>query len=154
MIELLPNTITTNQLKYKLYYVSIINRAKGRLKVKGEMETHHIIPRAWFKSHENLKSIKEQMNTEENLVHLTFREHFLAHCCLAHAYPYDRSVIAAMSFMSKGSSKYERSRRKFSILISGQNNPACNPIVRAKISKSLKEYPAAAFSPSVSAARK
>jgi hypothetical protein len=56
--------------KYKRWYDQIVKRARIRDLVE-DTERHHIIPRALGGD-----------NSPENLVRLTFREHFLAHWCL------------------------------------------------------------------------
>jgi hypothetical protein len=58
--------------EYERTYYRLMYMARGRLKIKGEHETHHIVPRAIGGS-----------DSKDNLVHLTYREHFLAHWLLA-----------------------------------------------------------------------
>ncbi len=57
-------------LKYQRWYDQIIDRARGR-KLEIYFETHHIIPRAWGGT-----------DDPDNLVDLTYREHFLVHWLL------------------------------------------------------------------------
>jgi len=54
--------------KYYTYYYNIVNTALSRPNLTGYFEKHHIIP----------KSLGGN-NLEENLVKLTFREHFICH---------------------------------------------------------------------------
>jgi hypothetical protein len=56
--------------KYKRWYDQLIERARGRNLVE-DTERHHIVPRVLGGS-----------NNQENIVRLTFREHFLAHWLL------------------------------------------------------------------------
>lgn len=74
------NTAMTNSIyfqyvsKYERWYYSIINKAQGQLRSKTEdvyYESHHIIP----------KSLGG-VDSEENLVLLTYREHLLCHWLL------------------------------------------------------------------------
>lgn len=53
--------------KYKIWYDSIITRAKNR-KINGYVEKHHIIPRC-----------VGGIDNESNIVQLTAREHFICH---------------------------------------------------------------------------
>lgn len=57
--------------KYTKYYFSIINRAKSRSTISEYTENHHIIP----------KSLNGN-NSDDNLVRLTAREHFICHALL------------------------------------------------------------------------
>ena len=56
--------------KYRHWYDQIIERARSRDLVEGT-EKHHILPKAFGGK-----------NDAENIVRLTYREHFLAHWCL------------------------------------------------------------------------
>ena len=57
--------------KYTIWYFSIINNAKIRIKPDCYTEKHHIIPRCMNGD-----------NFKENLVVLTAREHFICHWLL------------------------------------------------------------------------
>ena len=59
--------------KYTKIYFNIINKAKKLIRNKNEeyYENHHIIP----------KSL-EGKNTKENMVLLTYKEHFICHLLL------------------------------------------------------------------------
>ena len=54
--------------KYYTYYYNIVNNALSRSNLTGYFEKHHIIPKSLGGG-----------NSEENLVNLTFREHFICH---------------------------------------------------------------------------
>lgn len=62
-------------MNYKLHYNKLIDKAKKREKIHGYTEVHHIIPKALGGDDSN-----------ENLVRLTAREHFVAHWLLAREY--------------------------------------------------------------------
>ncbi len=57
--------------EYKRTYDRLITRAKGRVKIKGVHDNHHILPKSLGGS-----------NSKENIVVLTYDEHFLAHWLL------------------------------------------------------------------------
>lgn len=58
--------------EYRRTYERLMHRAVGRLYVRGEHERHHIIPRC-----------VGGLDHPDNIVCLTYREHFLAHWLLA-----------------------------------------------------------------------
>ncbi len=58
--------------EYKRTYDRLMGRAKGRVKIKGVHENHHIVPRSLGGS-----------NEKSNIAVLTYDEHFLAHWLLA-----------------------------------------------------------------------
>ena len=68
----MPLGLTMN---YLLIYDVLIEKAQNREKPKGYTEKHHIIPRSLGGSDDN-----------RNIVILTAREHFVAHCLLARIY--------------------------------------------------------------------
>jgi hypothetical protein len=61
----------SRRAEYQRTYDRLMGRAKGRVKVKGEHENHHIVPKSLGGS-----------NEKSNIVALTYREHFLAHWLL------------------------------------------------------------------------
>jgi len=63
--------IQVNPNKYSRWYENLIEKAISRETVLGYKETHHTIPKSWGGS-----------NTKDNLVHLTAREHYIAHLLL------------------------------------------------------------------------
>jgi hypothetical protein len=68
-----PNFVPSEKRRaeYKRTYDSLMERAKGRVKVKGEHENHHIVPKSLGGS-----------NEKTNIAVLTYDEHFLAHWLL------------------------------------------------------------------------
>lgn len=86
---------------YQNIYNQIIERAKTR-DLHGYYEKHHIIPRCLGGSDE-----------KDNLVSLTYREHFLCHKLLCKIYPGNLKLIYAISFMiyfSKNNERFVSSR--------------------------------------------
>ena len=83
-------------MRYEYIYNQIIERAKNRVLV-GYNEKHHIIPKCLGGD-----------NSKENLVKLTFREHFICHRLLCKIYPKNSKIHHAFSSMvrvSKTNSK-------------------------------------------------
>lgn len=78
--------------KYSRVYFKIINRAKSRY-ITGYKETHHIIPRCLG-----------GLNSLDNLVDLTAKEHYIVHLLLPHIVfddIYKKKMWAALRCMSK-----------------------------------------------------
>lgn len=97
-------------MDYKKNYNDLINSRKklNRNKLdKEKYELHHIVPRSLG-----------GLDTEENLVLLTFREHFLAHFLLYKIY-HNKQMISAyfIMFTKKGeiknSKQYEKIRKEY-----------------------------------------
>ena len=89
-------------MDYKKCYYNLISSRQLLDRVKGGgiyYESHHILP----------KSLGGD-NNKENLVLLTFKEHFIAHLLLSKMYDGEikRKMCYALWRMSKGSSKHER----------------------------------------------
>ena len=63
--------IQVNPNKYSRWYENLIEKAVIRKTVLGYKEIHHIVPKSWG-----------GLNTANNLVHLTAREHYIAHLLL------------------------------------------------------------------------
>lgn len=93
----------TNLLLNKYYriYLALCNRGKNRI-VEGYTEKHHILP----------KSLGG-LNTIENLVRLTAREHFIAHACLVRCTTETAHIkmVCALHFLKWGSNKKVNSER-------------------------------------------
>ena len=62
-------------MDYQRIYISFISDRQQRGRLDGYAEIHHILPRAFGGS-----------DTKENLIALTARDHYFAHCCLAKIY--------------------------------------------------------------------
>lgn len=102
-------------MNYQKVYDSIITRAKSRT-LTIYSETHHIIPRCLG-----------GLDSKENLVVLTAREHFICHWLLARIYPKNRKLAYAFFAMCNQKSKnqqryvpssriYEEARSNYSSL--------------------------------------
>lgn len=82
-------------------------------------ERHHIVPRCIGGS-----------DNEENLIYLTYREHFIAHKLLAEENPENLKLFKAYWMMCNSKTKvatpedYEEARRRFSDSQRGENNPS------------------------------
>ena len=68
-------------MNYEKVYNAIIEKAKLREEIKAYYEKHHIIP----------KSLGG-VDAEENLVELTFKEHFICHRLLTKIYPKENKM--------------------------------------------------------------
>lgn len=76
-------------MDYKRIYDAIIEKARLREEIEGYYEKHHIIP----------KSLGG-LDKENNLVKLTFREHYLCHRLLVKIYPEEKKMHYAFWTMS------------------------------------------------------
>ena len=93
-------------------------------------ERHHIIPRCLGGT-----------DDEDNLIYLTYREHFIAHKLLCEEYPGNRDLITALNFMAGfrkecTPEEYEDIKRRFSESQRGDLNPMRNLESQKKSSKS------------------
>lgn len=75
-------------MNYERIYNQIIERGKQRL-LEGYGENHHIIPRCMGGA-----------DTQDNIVRLTAREHFICHWLLVRIYPTNVSIKRAAFLMS------------------------------------------------------
>lgn len=67
-------------------------------KIKGETESHHILPK-------NVECFPQYSKSKWNLVNLTFRDHFIAHSILAECYPDINKILLAWYMMANKNSK-------------------------------------------------
>lgn len=88
---------------YSKIYDSIIERAKNRV-LTDYSEKHHILPKCLGGT-----------DNSDNLVKLTFREHFICHQLLCKIYPENQKLIFAFSSMVRVSRK---NIKRFEILTS------------------------------------
>jgi len=89
-------------MNYQFIYDSIIIRAKNRiLDSSAYYEKHHIVPRCLGGS-----------DSPENLVHLTGREHYIAHQLLVKIHPNNHSLIKAATMMCCFSDFQHRSQNR------------------------------------------
>lgn len=130
-------------MDYKSIHDSIIERAKKR-PVKGYVERHHIVPTCL---------LDKPDNSEENLVYLTSREHFIIHKILTILYPNSSALHLAVFAMANGwsskfnernyrisSREYTRLKINASIAQSKKLKERYeDPIERSKISDQMKE---------------
>jgi len=121
--------INKHMNKYEKWYSAITNAAKNR-SIDGYTETHHIVPRSLG-----------GLDTEDNLVDLTAREHFVCHWLLTKMYTGEArgKMINAMYMMraegpnqkryeSKITARvYETLRKEYSQYISKLNKGRIQP---------------------------
>jgi hypothetical protein len=97
-------------MNYQKVYDNIIAKAQSEDRKKMSCthknyvcyEDHHIIPRCMG-----------GLDTKDNLVLLTLREHFLCHKLLAHIYPHNTRVVCAFKYMSSLKFRYHASSRDY-----------------------------------------
>ena len=82
-------------MNYLKIYTNLITTRKERKDIIGYTEKHHIKPRCLGGD-----------NSDENLVRLTPREHFIAHILLAKAYPENKALTNAIIIMKAGREDY------------------------------------------------
>lgn len=119
-------------MNYGRIYNELISNAKSRDMTNSYYETHHIIPRCLGGD-----------DSVDNLVNLTFREHYIAHWLLCKIHR-NYKLASAFHMMCSTSSNQQRaiSSRMFESarLHFMMNHPAKSEEVRKKISESVKEY--------------
>lgn len=128
-------------MNYKKIYEKIINSRKllNRKKQKGVdyFEKHHIIPKSCGGS-----------NDEENLVLLTFKEHFICHLLLIKVYEHDKEKKSKMQYalwwLTNGNAEKKiLSARQYNIArkeyIDALRNRVVTDETKKKLSKAQKE---------------
>jgi hypothetical protein len=123
-------------MDYKKIYNSLMDRAVDR-ELDYYYELHHIIPKCMGGSNES-----------DNIVKLTFREHFIAHWILHRIYPNNKLIAYAFSAMkmdkygNRISEEWAPSSRQLEELklayIQGRKGSKHTEETRMKISNSLK----------------
>jgi hypothetical protein len=83
-------------MNYSKLYTNLISKSKLREKVDGYTEKHHITPRCLGGGDEG-----------NNIVTLTAREHFIAHCLLSKIYPNNSKIIFALWCMCSVKQTYQ-----------------------------------------------
>lgn len=76
-------------MNYRKHYDALMLKAKSRLLESEYTESHHILPRCMGGS-----------NSIDNLVELTYKEHYLAHWLLCKIHPDNPKLFAALVSMS------------------------------------------------------
>lgn len=87
-------------MDYEAIYSRLMDRARQRL-IDGYVEKHHILPKCLGGDDSN-----------ENLVILTAREHFVAHQLLVKIYPSEPKLIFAAKMMCSAPPQYYAKRSK------------------------------------------
>ena len=125
-------------MNYQLIHNQIIERAQQRVPA-GYTENHHIIPKCIGGN-----------NSEENLVRLTAREHFIVHKLLAEIYPNEAGLMSAVWMMATmkramgrdyhvGAREYGRLRESNAIYMSIATKKRWeNPEFRARATAGIK----------------
>lgn len=124
-------------MNYSKIYDDIINNAKNR-NLDGYKEKHHIIPKCLGGD-----------DSDENLVYLTAREHFVVHQLLVMIYPDNHKLALAVRFMTGNNKVHIRNNRQFEwiriraneankILMLGKKRPERSKEWCEKLSKAHK----------------
>jgi len=122
-------------MNYTTIYSALIFKGQLRNSILGYKEIHHVVPKSLGGS-----------NSKFNLVHLTAREHFIAHCLLARIHGGTQWHSLFRFKGNKGSyvnsRLYEFSRAKVSEIVSTRfKNVPKSDETKLKISISLKGKP-------------
>jgi hypothetical protein len=130
--------------KYTKMYFRLVENAKSSIR-DGYVEAHHIIPRCLGGPDE-----------EENLVLLSYREHYICHALLIKMHDSDKLKLAYWAMSNQNKCKYYKSRlyaqakREYVDSISGENHWAKNEDFRKQVSKSWNQTRKKSFSLKVS----
>lgn len=122
-------------MTYDKIYEDLVNNAKLRDTNIGYIEKHHILPKCMG-----------GLDTGDNIVELTAKEHFVAHHLLCKIYSNNYKLASAFNLMccnphtNKGKNRYDNCRlfnlakQNFS-----KNNPMKNPEVVLKMRNTIKQ---------------
>ena len=97
-------------MKYLNIYNNLINRARNRI-LETYTEKHHIVPKCFGGT-----------NNKINIVHLTAREHYLAHQLLVKIYPDEYALVFAANMMTKGPKGRRLNNREYGWLKEKRSN--------------------------------
>lgn len=123
-------------MKYQQIYDDLIDRARGRKRLKSQSyERHHILPRCLGGN-----------DHRGNLTYLTLREHFIAHLLLCKIYPAEHKLAGAVFLMKSktqrfvSSKTYDKLKQSASIAGALRKQAPLSAEARAKISIALKVH--------------
>jgi hypothetical protein len=94
--------IQIKENKYTVWYELLMEKAKNRPTLEGYKERHHIVPNCFVKN-----------NSQENLVYLTAREHYIAHLLLwkmSMPVKWHNKMTMALNVMVNGSGHKKQDR--------------------------------------------
>jgi len=117
-------------MNYSKIYSRIVNAAKSR-EVVGYVEVHHIVPKSMGGT-----------NSDDNLVSLTAREHFLVHWLLFKIYN-SPAMARAFRLMADTNGKlhgrtYQGAKEIYAASMMGEDNVSKRDDVKARISVGVK----------------
>jgi hypothetical protein len=106
--------------KYTAWYYKIISNAQNNGRI-GYTESHHIIPKSFFKKRSLSGWLDENPDNPDNIVNLTAKEHFVCHLLLTkmtQGLAYKKSVYAAKRcrYGKPGTPQYVPSGRVYQII--------------------------------------
>jgi hypothetical protein len=112
-------------MKYKTHYETLIKKHGFKDKpINGYFERHHIVPKCLGGD-----------NSQENLIYLSGRAHFIAHLLLHKIYPNNKDLLLALVFLSKNNTSsrgYELLKSKFAETRKGQGKIEGKPVITPK----------------------
>ena len=114
-------------MNYKKVYDQIVERGRSRV-LEGYKEVHHIIPECMGGD-----------NSEENLVALTAREHFIVHWLLVRIYPYSLGLKRAAYMMSITRKNIKVSARTYQELREGLSHTKETKLKMSRDRKGIKK---------------
>lgn len=130
--------------KYTTWYFQIIHNAKKTLR-PGYTELHHIIPKSFYSRKNKSGWLDGDPDTDENLVRLTAKEHFICHLLLTkmtQGVAYKKTIYAVKRCRHgrPGTPQYVPSGRVYQIIKEQWNkiNPFNDPVWQQK-QKTLKK---------------
>jgi hypothetical protein len=118
-------------MNHEKVYNLIIQKAtsENRIKHNGAYyENHHIIPKC-----------VGGINSKENLILLTAKEHYICHELLTYIYPKNRNLAVALMRMSGYRTKYKVSARDYARAKENLSNTAISKETRDKLSNVWKD---------------
>ena len=139
---MIPWPVQVTESKFSRWYDKLILKAQARTKPAGYTECHHVIPRSFGGN-----------DLPKNLVHLTAREHFVAHLLLwAMNFPgkHGHKMLHAVSMMTKmsrhsmndgiNSRTYEKIRIAYNLATTGEGNPFYGKTHTAESMEKMMKY--------------
>ena len=114
-------------MNYERIYNQIIERGKQRI-LEGYGENHHIIPKCMGGA-----------DTQDNMVRLTAKEHFLCHLLLIEMYPGIHKLVQAAYLMTHSRNKGKVSSKYYAILREGHGKASSQRNKGRKVTEAQKK---------------
>ena len=122
---------------YLIRYIKFLNNYSEQKQIKGKTEIHHICPKSsdLFPEYSSLKI------NYWNKIHLTYRQHFIAHYMLSKIYPESKQIYAFWAMCNNQSPSDKIRNRDY--IVNSKVYDLTKKLISEKISKSNKgkKYP-------------